>query len=464
MPYGFRPGMPARSYSIDQGVPNEYLGEHNASSRHLSSKTVITRLNCRSLTIGSWRRVSCTAMDLVCYFAQDEPKFTYYINSGAAGFKIEFAIGSIGKIDLRYFSADGPKELGRALVTLVAAPLFFMEAPVAGGWKQCSDFTENQQATKEMTHAIVGPYNHLKTSLTELASIHTETTNIMTFEDIQTAPNQMMGMTFGQPIAALPPQQQQRSMAYTSGFVTPDPRPRPTPSSASTLDIPTQAPRNMHRRTRSRSAPIAVDFSQMVSHNNVGGMPGYSFGQQSLRVDPNYHYNPGAQSNSSSATPYEFTEPLPPTPISAMDPNYHQDPWYSASYAGTPLLDGPQSALASPMVPNTSQFDLGTTGLQGSYANGFNAHTQQPNDLPSTLLNGQHMMPNHSMPDLQHMAGAQDLTQMNQAFGAVDDSMQASHLATPLAYPSIAPLSIEDMDFADLQNTSMTDHDQMMAG
>lgn len=435
MPYGVRPGMPMRALTLDQ-----HATEYRGAQHDLASKTVISRLNCRSLTIGSWRRVSCTSMDLVCYFSQNEPKFTYYINSGSSGFKIEFSIGSIGKIDLRYLTSDGPKELGRLSITLVEPPVFFMEAPIAGGWKQCTDFTENQQATKELTHAIVGPYNQLQSSLVELSSIHKSTTNIMTFENLLPAHanGQMANMTFEQPMPTPARSQPLRQGPFNSGFVTPDPRPRMTPSSASTLDIPNQNPRNMHRRTRSRSAPIAVDFSQMIGHGhhgNVSGLPGYSFGQQSLRIDPNYHYNLNAQSTASS-TPFDYADSVIHTPTTAATPNFGQDQWYSASYANTPLMEGQQSTLASPLVQQPSQFDLTTAALQPAYPNGFMTMQQ---------TNG-HMLPNHSLPDLQHSAAHMPF-----------DAMQDPQLGGPLTYTNAAPLSIDEMDFGDLQATQAHD-------
>lgn len=379
-------------------------------------------------------------MDLVIYFSQNEPKFTYYINSSASGFKIEYAIATITKIDLRYLPNNGSKELGRAVISLVRPPIFHMEIPITGGWKQCTDFSENQQATAVLNHAIIGPYEQLKMSLTELASTYKETIGLMTFEDLEDThiPEHVISQ---QDYSIASPAPIRGS--HGTPFTTPDSRlMRPNPGSASVLDS-TSTNRGAHRRTRSRSAPIAVDFSQFMQHNNVGGMPGYSFGQQSSRVDPSYR--PQLDTRVPSTNHLDYAESLY-TPTTVATPNY-QDPWYAASYANTPLLDTEHSQLGSPMIPGTAQFELGQNGLSNDgFGNTFPiaSHLQLGNMSNASLIT-----PTQSMPDLTQLESVPELLIHPQGYGMPNNPMQGNLLSEPL--------DISQMDFANMPPAHMND-------
>lgn len=386
-------------------------------------------------------------MDLVIYFSQSEPKFTYYINSSASGFKIEYAIATITKIDLRYLD-NGSRELGRAVINLLRPPIFHMEVPLTGGWKQCTDFSENQQATAVLTHAIVGPYDQLKKSLTELASTYKETIGLMTFEDLEDnlVPEHIVSQ---QDYAIASPAPIRSSHGTT--FTTPDSRlMRPNLGSASLLDS-TSSTRGAHRRTRSRSAPIAVDFSQFMQHHNVGGMPGYSFGQQSSRNGPNIHHHVDTHVQGQGiANQSDYADTMY-TPTTVATPNY-QDPWYATSYANTPLLDTEQSQLGSPMMPGSAQFEIGSNGLSNDgFGNTFPITSQmQLNNLSTASL----ITPTQSMPDLTHLESVPELLIHPQGYNMSNTSLPGHLLAQPL--------DISQMDFTDMPPAQMNgDPDRM---
>lgn len=401
---------------------------------HTNSKD-FTRFSCRSLTIGTWRRVACTSNDLICYFSKTEPKFTHYINSGASGFKIEFAIASVAKFDLRYAQQNDLKELGRATITLSRAPLFFIETP-AGGWKQCIDFTENVQATTVFAHAMVGPYQHLKRSFTDLASTYKETIGLMTFEDLETAPipEQLAPpLAFEQNYPAIATRTSQ-----SAGFTTPDGQAlRRNPTNALFMDNSNMSSRGSHRRTRSRSAPMTVDFSQIVNQSNVGGMPGYSFGRQSIRIDPNYRPNTDLTPSSSTTGAYDYGDSLY-TPTASGTPNY-QEPWYMPSYANTPLLDAERSQLGSPMIPAPAQFDLSAGTLPPeSFSAGYPLLAQGVGAATMPHL----VNANHSMPELPRLDRVAEIPATGQS--------QFSSLQNLAQNQLSAALDPSQMDFSDM--------------
>ncbi|BFZ54052.1 hypothetical protein PYCC9005_001083 [Savitreella phatthalungensis] len=473
------------------------------------TNTGITRLNVRSLTIGTWRRVACNAMDLVCYWSQGDPRFTHYINSGAAGFKIEFSIGSVQKIELLAVQAAPGAQVGRMTVKLLEPPTFLMEVST-GGWKHCTDFTENQQASNVLTHTLVGSYVALRESLSLLASAFPQAAALMTIDATPPAPDpleqhllqrQMAGVSFthgpqslaeisGAVGAAAIAQQHQRQLfaqqqnlqlqreqhqrpQSTSFGAQQGQMDRIQDASADEINVAGNSPsgtmapasqmsrssaagfnasRGQHRRTRSRSAPIAVDFSQFLASDRAYN--NYHTGQTSLRMEPyhrdvssgyssqqnqpplssivtsshlmndggrypDFERNESAYSSSATATP------------SYADADYGTPAFFdSSSNCYTPLPKGPSSMQASvmnsPALMQAGQFDLQmaaaaaaaaglalsngeqTTQQQESFDLGVGSTQRQA--LPSTYLDNHNLGPslidelgpmvNQSMPDL----------------------------------------------------------------
>ncbi|KAA8900186.1 hypothetical protein FN846DRAFT_781937 [Sphaerosporella brunnea] len=224
-------------------------------------KIVIHHFSCRSLNIGTWRRVGQNTMDLIVFYSPEKACLTYYINNDSAGYKIEYPFSYIKTIELETHdipatsSPNGQQKQGQLVITLTRPPNFFMDSSGSGGFYQCGDFTEDQQASQVLTHYLGG---HPKILAGQLAKLVT----------LEAFANRHAH-------AAQFPMYEHPSFA-TSAPVSPHII-RP----ASSNDIPTWpqpevAPghnfHHKHRRTRSRSVPVAIDFSQMQQN-----MPSFSF-------------------------------------------------------------------------------------------------------------------------------------------------------------------------------------------
>ncbi|RAL59795.1 hypothetical protein DID88_000424 [Monilinia fructigena] len=132
-------------------------------------KVVIHHLSCRSLSIGSWRRIGQNAMDLIIFYSPDKSTMTYYINNDQAGYKIEYPFSSIKNIYLE--NGDNESRPGGLVVELIRAPNFFMDSSGSGGFYQCGDFTEDQQASQVMVHHLGGHPKVLSGQLAKLVSL-----------------------------------------------------------------------------------------------------------------------------------------------------------------------------------------------------------------------------------------------------------------------------------------------------
>ncbi|CAD6929554.1 unnamed protein product [Tilletia controversa] len=190
-----------------------------------------------SLTIGSWRRLNPT---LVIFFALKLQTFVSYVRSDSLGYKLDIPIQSVTRIGFagpeaptQVESEEGLEEvIGRLTIEVNRAPTFFMEvfrstrdgdANNKPSWRQCSDFTQDRQATKETTHYICGPYAELKKALAQV--VHTSETvrSRMSPEDLSRVlgPDPPMPMmpystSAAPPMPYLLPEQAQHFMSYPS--------------------------------------------------------------------------------------------------------------------------------------------------------------------------------------------------------------------------------------------------------
>ena len=111
-------------------------------------------------------------MDLFVFYAPDTACLTYYINNDGAGYKIEYPFAYIKNISLEYGDpaeeASGMQTRPRGLlVELNRPPNFFMDSAGTGGYYQCRDFTEEQQASLIMVHHLGGHPKVLARQLAE---------------------------------------------------------------------------------------------------------------------------------------------------------------------------------------------------------------------------------------------------------------------------------------------------------
>ncbi|KAI9820945.1 MAG: hypothetical protein M1832_003417 [Thelocarpon impressellum] len=253
-------GFPGRSGPLD---PYGNAGLLMNAEQNNPSKVVIHHFACRSLSIGSWRRVGQNAMDLVIFYSPDKACITYYINNDSAGYKIEYPFAYIRNVSLEAGdgNAGGPaggQKPGGLLIELSRPPNFFMDSSGSGGFYQCGDFTEEQQASRIMVHHLGGHPKVLSGQLQKLVSL----------DSFQTRHH---------PVADQP-------TLSVSAPVSPGPhRPASQPNHVTHPHVGmfqerqygvNLHPARGHKRQRSRSVPIAVDFGML--HNPV---PAFGFHQ-----------------------------------------------------------------------------------------------------------------------------------------------------------------------------------------
>ncbi|KAK4939199.1 hypothetical protein LTR10_020498 [Elasticomyces elasticus] len=269
-----RPGGPMAQYGSGGMMMN---GDLTAQG-----KVVIQHFTCRSLSIGTWRRVGQNAMDLVIFYSPDKACITYYINNDSAGYKIEFPFAYIKSIQLEAGdtapNANGsPPRPGGLVIELTRPPNFFMDSSNSGGFYQCGDFTEDQQASHVLSHHLGGHPKVLSGQLAKLVSLESFQNRHNPF-DIHAMPasapvSPNMGI-------ARPASQPQVQFA------------RPHPPHVGMFQEQFGINHNLHpgrmhpghKRQRSRSVPIALDFSMLH-----GPMPTFHIQQPSPQLTPGPH-------------------------------------------------------------------------------------------------------------------------------------------------------------------------------
>ena len=267
-------------------------------------------------------------MDLVIFYAPDKACLTYYINNDSAGYKIEFPFSYIKNISLEnpdVINDPGnlpPRPQG-LIVELNRPPNFFMDSSGTGGFSQCGDFTEEQQASQILVHHLGGHPRVLSGELAKLVSL----------DSFQTRHNAFN-------LNALP-------VSTSISPVIPRPASQPNQITHPHLAMFQENPFGMslhpgprgHKRTRSRSVPAAVDFSMLQSP-----MPSFHIQHPSTTITdpsiyapvPQHHnhltpLNPNLRINTSSSFDFEF-RPYPISAATTTSPSeYASPPFYSSA-------------------------------------------------------------------------------------------------------------------------------------
>ncbi|KAF2279965.1 uncharacterized protein EI97DRAFT_369918 [Westerdykella ornata] len=219
-----------------------------------SSKVVIHHFACRSLSIGTWRRVGQSAMDLVIFYSPEKCCVTYYINNDSAGYKIEYPFSYIKNISLENgdmtTNAEGASQRpGGLIVELTRPPNFFMDSSGSGGFFQCGDFTEEQQASQVLVHHLGGHPKVLSGQLAKLVSLESFQNRHNLYD-----PN---AIAMSAPVSPI----NHRPASQPNHIVHPHHPPMGMFNDAPFGPGGLQ-PRG-HKRQRSRSVPVAVDFSML---------------------------------------------------------------------------------------------------------------------------------------------------------------------------------------------------------
>jgi hypothetical protein len=299
----------------------------------LIAPVVTTHFTCKSLSIGTWRRVGQNAMDLVIFYTADKACVTYYINNDRTGYKIEFPFSYIKNITLENAESmtdphGMPSRPQGLLVELHRPPNFFMDSSGTGGFTQCGDFTEEQQASQIMIHHLGGHPKVLSGQLAKLVSLDSFRNRHNPFDP------------HGLPVAPMVP--------------PPVPRPASQPNHMSHphLAMFQETPFAMnlhpgprgHKRTRSRSVPVAVDFSMLQSP-----MPSFHIQHPSTTINdpsiyapvPQHHnhlgpLNPNLRINTSPGYDLDFRYPISAATTTSPS-DYASPPFYTSSTNMDPI-------------------------------------------------------------------------------------------------------------------------------
>ncbi|KAK3681883.1 hypothetical protein LTR37_020793 [Vermiconidia calcicola] len=331
--YGSGKGIAASLLSKNgPGLVPYGSGMLGINGENANGKVVIQHFACRSLSIGTWRRVGQSTMDLVIFYSPDKACITYYINNDSAGYKIEFPFAWIKNISLEQgdviSAAEGASQrAGGLVIELTRPPKFYMDSSGSGGFYECGDFTEDQQASQIMVHHLGGPSKVLSGQLAKLVSLEAYQNRHNFFE-----PNAFAVSAPVSPVGYRP-QSQPIQMAHP-----PNPMSLYPPDQAPGLMGP-PGPRG-HKRQRSRSVPVAMDFS-MLRHPMPSFLIQHDGQAPAPMQDPNI-YAPIPQ--------HQHANGFAPGPIG---PNLSIDT--SAPYAAFQFGGGPMSATTA-----NSPSDFGT--------------------------------------------------------------------------------------------------------
>jgi hypothetical protein len=190
-------------------------------------------------------------MDLIIFYSPDKACMTYYINNESSGYKIEYPFAFIKNIYLENGNPETGNPGGLA-VELNRPPLFFMDSSGSGGFYDCDDFTEDRQASQLLVHHLGGNPKVLSGQLAKLVSLEAFMTRHSPFEQQQQQQQQQLSMSASvSPTGHRPASQPNYNAHAHVGMF----------QEQWGVGVHPGARGPGHKRQRSRSVPMAVDFS-----------------------------------------------------------------------------------------------------------------------------------------------------------------------------------------------------------
>lgn len=314
-------------------------------------------------------------MDLVIFYSPDKACITYYINNDSAGYKIEFPFAHIKNICLESGPpgplgpnhTGSPPRPGGLVIELNRPPNFFMDSSGSGGFYQCGDFTEDQQASQILVHHLGGNAKVLSGQLAKLVSLDSFQSRHSPFEmnampaSAPVSPNLGIARPASQPIAQFA-------------------RPHPPqlglyPDSHSSMSLHPGRGAG-HKRQRSRSVPVAIDFSMLHSP-----MPTFHI------QHPSTHFSPDPS----------IFQPLPQhpgqTPL-GTNLRIETGPAYG--------MDCRHFPMSAATTTSPSEYGFPPVNQTGMSVAGFNTPYSLPFLSPSPMMDPAHMLPPSHTP-LSHL-------------------------------------------------------------
>ena len=190
-------------------------------------------------------------MDLIIFYSPEKACVTYYINNDSAGYKIEYPFAWIKNInlvqgDMNSAAEGASQQQGSLVVELNRPPKFYMDGSGGGGFYECSDFTEDQQASQVLVHHLGGPSKILSGQLAKLVSL----------DAFQNRHLLNPTLTISAPVSPIG----HRPASQPNHLIHPHTQMSLFPDTATSGLMGPPAPRG-HKRQRSRSVPAAIDVS-----------------------------------------------------------------------------------------------------------------------------------------------------------------------------------------------------------
>lgn len=300
-----------RSGLLPYGNGNMLVGGEQGGQ----GKVLIHHLTCRSLSIGKWTRVGQNTMDLIIFYSPDKCAMTYYINNEQAGYKIEYPFSYIKNIFLENNEGD-PNKLGGIVIELNRPPNFFMDSsPTANGFFQCGDFTEDQQASQCLVHHLGGNPKVLSGQLAKLISLEA----FMHRHNPNPFVDQLQPLSVSAPVSptARPSSQPNFAQPHVGMF-----------QEQWGIGVHPSMRGPGHKRQRSRSVPMAIDFSMLQTP-----MPSF------------YIQHPGESQPQPHSPNLYAPVPLQPSALGPFNPNLRID---TQAGFGLDMRQYPVSATTAP--------------------------------------------------------------------------------------------------------------------
>ncbi|ROT38981.1 homeo protein [Sodiomyces alkalinus F11] len=308
IPESMRHYLAMQAMESGKGLGGHFLGRnglHPYGSGNMllgveqnSGKVLIHHLSSRSLNIGKWARVAQSTMDLIIFYSPDKCTMTYYIHNEQAGYKIEYPFAYIRNIYLENQEGDPNKPSG-IVIELNRPPHFFMDStPTASGFFEVEDFTEDKQASRCLVHHLGGNPKVLSGQLAKLVSL----------ESFMNRNNPTPYFEHPATLSVSAPVSPTARPSSQPNFVQPHVGMFQESWGIGNVQPGMRGPG--HKRQRSRSVPMAVDFSMLQTP-----MPSFYI-QQPGDVAPQPHH-PDIYPN--------IHAPIPQQPNSGLGPNLRID-------------------------------------------------------------------------------------------------------------------------------------------
>ncbi|CEI86660.1 hypothetical protein RMCBS344292_01092 [Rhizopus microsporus] len=160
-------------------------------------------LSASSLSIGTWHRFGIHASHLTCLYDSGQHSFIWYVTDSTYHFKMQIPLASIRLIEFvkNSFSARHTDQTGiyqdqsDVHFHMCQPPLFYMRYLSNKGtnsdrWTQCSDFTENKQASNHFRHTIKGETEAIRQDILQLCHVHEDVRKLIRFVDNHTPSGQ----------------------------------------------------------------------------------------------------------------------------------------------------------------------------------------------------------------------------------------------------------------------------------